>query len=216
MSKHELRSRETKHKIYQTARLLLEEREFNNITVQEICQHANVSIVSFYHHFPFKEALLTEIYRRGDSYFSKIVVNRIPSGDAITRLCMFIKLWMHFIMTSVGVTNIKYPDKQWSLFHQQMISLDKITTQTLTDIIQAGIKNNEINSYQDSTQIIEFIKSYMWGFSYRWCFQKGHIESKPNFKALTETLISMLKPFPSSSPIKNEGLVSQYNRTSTK
>lgn len=194
MSTQQMRSQQTKEKIYQAAKELLIGNEFKNITIQEICACAGISIGSFYHHFPFKEALLTEIYRRSDEYFKKIVINRIPEGHTFDRLCTFFRLWVHFIMTSIGITNIRNPDKQWQLFHQQMLSLDTITTSTLRQIIETGILKSEVISTNNTNQFIEFIKSYLWGFSYRWCFQKGHIENKPTFDTFTDTLAAMLKP----------------------
>ena len=57
-SKDNLRSRVTRRMLWETMFALLEEKYFAEITIQDICTHADVNRSTFYHHFDNKYDLL--------------------------------------------------------------------------------------------------------------------------------------------------------------
>ena len=59
MSKQQQKSRETKEKIFQAAKRILQKSGYEALSIKNICEEAGVSNGSFYHHFKTKDDLLS-------------------------------------------------------------------------------------------------------------------------------------------------------------
>lgn len=59
MSKQQLKSKETKDKIFRAAKNILQRGGYESLSIKNICEEAGVSNGSFYHHFKTKDDLLS-------------------------------------------------------------------------------------------------------------------------------------------------------------
>ena len=59
MSRQQQKSRETKEKIFQAAKRILQKSGYEALSIKNICEEAGVSNGSFYHHFKTKDDLLS-------------------------------------------------------------------------------------------------------------------------------------------------------------
>ena len=59
LSKQQLKSKETKERIFQAAKRILQKNGYENLSIKNICEEAGVSNGSFYHHFKTKDDLLS-------------------------------------------------------------------------------------------------------------------------------------------------------------
>ena len=59
LSKQQLKSKETKEKIFQAAKRILLKGGYESLSIKNICEEAGVSNGSFYHHFKTKDDLLS-------------------------------------------------------------------------------------------------------------------------------------------------------------
>lgn len=59
LSKQQLKSKETKEKIFLAAKRILQKNGYENLSIKNICEEAGVSNGSFYHHFKTKDDLLS-------------------------------------------------------------------------------------------------------------------------------------------------------------
>ena len=59
MSKQQLKSKETKDRIFQAAKNILQKSGYESLSIKNICEEAGVSNGSFYHHFKTKDDLLS-------------------------------------------------------------------------------------------------------------------------------------------------------------
>jgi AcrR family transcriptional regulator len=62
-SRRERKKERTRREIYAAAMELFSDRGFEGVTVEEICESADVARATFFHHFPTKSALLYEFNR---------------------------------------------------------------------------------------------------------------------------------------------------------
>lgn len=59
MSKQQIKSKETKDKIFNAAKNILQRGGYESLSIKNICEEAGVSNGSFYHHFKTKDDLLS-------------------------------------------------------------------------------------------------------------------------------------------------------------
>ena len=59
LSRQQKKSRETKEKIFQAAKRILQKKGYEELSIKNICEEAGVSNGSFYHHFKTKDDLLS-------------------------------------------------------------------------------------------------------------------------------------------------------------
>ena len=59
LSKQQLKSKETKAKIFRAAKHILQKHGYEALSIKNICEEAGVSNGSFYHHFKTKDDLLS-------------------------------------------------------------------------------------------------------------------------------------------------------------
>lgn len=59
LSKQQLKSRETKARIFHAAKRILQREGYDRLSIKNICEEAGVSNGSFYHHFKTKDDLLS-------------------------------------------------------------------------------------------------------------------------------------------------------------
>lgn len=59
LSKQQMKSRETKGRIFQAAKTILQRQGYDRLSIKNICEEAGVSNGSFYHHFKTKDDLLS-------------------------------------------------------------------------------------------------------------------------------------------------------------
>ncbi|MCC2255454.1 TetR/AcrR family transcriptional regulator [Ruminococcus sp. CLA-AA-H200] len=59
LSRQQQKSRETREKIFQAAKRILQKKGYEELSIKNICEEAGVSNGSFYHHFKTKDDLLS-------------------------------------------------------------------------------------------------------------------------------------------------------------
>ena len=59
LSKQQKKSKETKERIFQAAKRILQRDGYEQLSIKNICDEAGVSNGSFYHHFKTKDDLLS-------------------------------------------------------------------------------------------------------------------------------------------------------------
>ena len=59
LSRQQQKSKETKERIFQAAKHILQKKGYEELSIKNICEEAGVSNGSFYHHFKTKDDLLS-------------------------------------------------------------------------------------------------------------------------------------------------------------
>lgn len=96
LTKRQIQAINTKNKIYNIATNLMQKEGYDNITIQNICEKAEVSVGSFYHYFESKNDILIELYKKADHFFYDNIKNKLSSTNAIDRIIEYFDYYAEY------------------------------------------------------------------------------------------------------------------------
>ena len=94
LSKQQLKSRETRTKIFQAAKRILQKQGYEQLSIKNICEEAGVSNGSFYHHFKTKDDLLSYYIEEQPSMDPDLL--DLPSSAAGTKEAI-ISVYLNYV-----------------------------------------------------------------------------------------------------------------------
>ncbi|MBV1820153.1 TetR/AcrR family transcriptional regulator, partial [Bacteroidales bacterium MSK.15.36] len=155
-NKRKIQAMETKNKIYNIAIDLIGKYGYDNVSIDEICNKAEVSKGTFYHHFNAKEDVIIALYK--DEY--ECFINNIKKStidNSIEKLVELICFHVKYaekkgldIMKQVYKSQLDYGDKL-------AFSKNVLLQEMLCEIISKGQLNNEIRKDMQCKDIIDYL-----------------------------------------------------------
>ena len=195
ISKQQQKSRETKEKIFQAAKRILQKKGYEELSIKNICEEAGVSNGSFYHHFKTKEDLLS--YYIEDQ--PQIDPNLLELPDSVAGVREgIIQVYMNYVRycQELGVEFMAeyYDTKNQAL--NASIRTERpypiVTVQTYVEkAVEAGIVrlNEEIDEFTTDIRMIVI------GNVFEWCIKHGQADFEGNMsRSLGKYLDAVLSP----------------------
>ncbi|MGN1376798.1 MAG: TetR/AcrR family transcriptional regulator [Dorea sp.] len=190
LSKQQLKSKETKAKIFRAAKHILQKKGYEQLSIKNICEEAGVSNGSFYHHFKTKDDLLSYYIEEQPSInpdFLDLPSNSAEAKEAIVRVYLN---YVHYC-EELGVEFMSnyYTPKNQSL--NPLIRTERpypiVTVQNyLEKAIRAGVITPKL-ALDDITTDIRMI---VIGNVFEWCLKSGNADFEGNMKRSLETYLS--------------------------
>lgn len=169
MTKRRQQAIDSKNLIYETAIKLMASEGFERLTIEKISKEAGVSVGAFYHYFSSKNDLLSELFLRGDEYFSEKVANDIQGLNTEAQILSYFDHFARFYIGN-GVEIIKSLYKtQDKLFTKE----DRVIVTLLRDIVARGFAKNELNQTMSVDETVDFLFTAARGLVFKWCVEDG-------------------------------------------
>ena len=126
-----VRSQQVKQKIFDAALMLIQEKGYEYVTVNNVCQTAHVSVGSFYHHFGNKDELLSYYFVAGYERY-KNESQPPDTDDYIEQILYVFGLYVRFCLDQdVQFLKNFYTPANRSLF----IAIDQVNDDTRLPIL---------------------------------------------------------------------------------
>src|SRR3712207_5045492 len=169
----------TKKKIYDIATQLMKKKGYDNVTIQEICKNAGVSVGTFYHYFESKNEIFTELYKIADDFFYDTIKERLFSENTIDKIIEYFNYYAEY-NEKMGIDMMK---QLYNSNNKMFITKGRHMQIILDTIIKDGQEKNEIKNNMTPQQITRFIFVLMRGVVYDWCLHDGEYNLKEEMRS---------------------------------
>jgi len=147
MGRRERKKAQTRDKIFQAAMGLFSKADYDSVTIEQICEAADVANGTFFLHFPTKAAVLDELnVRLSDSLMTELQGQKGSAADKLRQVReAVIRLWseqaplMHHMLSEMLTRPL---DQQGTGATQQLVAL-------VHEIIVEGQANGEFSKEFD-------------------------------------------------------------------
>ena len=192
LSKQQLKSKETKDKIFRAAKHILQKKGYDQLSIKNICEEAGVSNGSFYHHFKTKDDLLS-YYIEEQPSINPDLLDLPENAEEAKQTIIYVYLnYVHYCQ-ELGVEFMSnyYTPKNQSL--NPLIRTERpYPIITVSNYLQKVIDANIIHPSLALEDITTDIRMIVIGNVFEWCLKSGDKDFEGNMKRSLETYLNGL------------------------
>lgn len=189
LTKRKIQAINTRKTIIDTAIDLMEKSGFNNITIEDICRRAGISIGTFYHYFKTKHEIFIEILDRGDTYFKRNAVQKLNHKSSIENIRKYFIFYAK-LNSDVGSEKLKL---LYDTNNKFFMGKGRYLQTLLSGIIAEGQKTNEIKNDISADEITDYLFTVARGIAYHWCISDGGFDIKGKMRIYMDRIIQTIK-----------------------
>lgn len=190
----DLKARDTRERIYESAWSLIVEEGFDKVSVDRICAGAGVAKGSFYHHFRSKGDLIVEGYAMCDAYFDGEVAGRLEAPDAPGRIVEFVAHQMRYaVRTGIDMMRQVYKS-QLENGTRFFVSSERSLPMILRGIVVDGQAAGELRADLAADYVVSFVLRFSRGTIYDWCLRDGSYDLEAVATEACARLVAVFKP----------------------
>ncbi|MCT8978484.1 TetR/AcrR family transcriptional regulator [Clostridium sp. CX1] len=185
----QIQAENTKAHILAVAKELLQHRTFDEISIQDICKKADVSVGAFYHHFENKTGIVVEIYRDIDLFFFNEVLESVTDEEPIEAIILYLVTQCQYALNS-GKDLVKNIYKaQIENGNTFFLSKERGLPEGLRRLVLRAIDENKIRRDVSADLLIEELLILARGIIYYWCVSDGNVDMLEYARRMTSNYI---------------------------
>lgn len=190
LSKQQLKSRETKTRIFNAAKRILQKQGYEELSIKNICEEAGVSNGSFYHHFKTKDDLLSYYIEEQPSINPDLLdlpSNKEEAKDAIIYVYLN---YVHYCQ-ELGVEFMAnyYTPKNQSL--NPLIRTERpYPIVTVRNYLQKCMDAKVLTLKHPLEEITTDIRMIVIGNVFEWCLKNGNADFEGNMRRSLENYLN--------------------------
>ena len=182
LSKQQLKSKETKAKIFRAAKHILQKQGYEQLSIKNICEEAGVSKGSFYLHFKTKDDLLSYYIEEQPSINPDLLDMPRNAAEAKAAIIQVYLNYVHYCQ-DLGVEFMSnyYTPKNQSL--NPLIRTERpYPIVTVHNYLKKAIDADIIKPDLDLEDITTDIRMIVIGNVFEWCLKSGEADFEGNMR----------------------------------
>lgn len=189
LSKQQLKSRETKAKIFRAAKHILQKSGYEALSIKNICEEAGVSNGSFYHHFKTKDDLLSYYIEEQPSINPDLLDLPSNASEAKNAIIYVYLNYVHYCQ-ELGV---EFMSNYYTPKNQSLNPLSRTERPypiiTVHNYIEKCIHAGIISPKLPLEDITTDIRMIVIGNVFEWCLKNGDADFEGNMKRSLEAYL---------------------------
>lgn len=188
----QIQAENTKAHILSVAEELLKYKIFDDISIQDICKKADVSVGAFYHHFENKDGIIIELYKDIDKFFTNEVFKSLIDKEPIEAIILYLVKQCEYAL-NLGKDLVKNVYKaQIDNGNVFFLSNERGLPKGLKTLIIRAIDEHKIKNDVSAELLANELLIISRGIIYHWCVSNGNVDILDNTRKMTSNYI---KPY---------------------
>lgn len=192
LSKQQLKSKETKGRIFRAAKTILQKKGYEELSIKNICEEAGVSNGSFYHHFKTKDDLLSYYIEDQPSINPDLLDLPANAEEAKTAI---IHVYLNYVQycQELGVEFISnyYTPKNQSL-NPAIRTERPYPIVTVHNYLKKALDAGAVKLKFSLEEVTTDIRMIVIGNVFEWCLKNGEADFEGNIRRSLETYLNGL------------------------
>ncbi len=189
LTKRQNQAIETRNQIYDAAIELMDKKGFENMTIVEIADKANVSVGSFYHYFKSKNDILVEIFQRSDDYFTNEVAAKLGKQSVTKEIVTYFDYYARFCLDTGLATSRQIYRPTVKPFVKKGRPMQTI----LNNLIIQGQRTGEISKEMPADEITIMLFVFARGLVFDWCLCEGKTDLRARMRLYIKKIVSSIQ-----------------------
>ena len=194
LSKQQLKSKETKERIFQAAKAILQKSGYENLSIKNICEEAGVSNGSFYHHFKTKDDLLSYYIEAQPTINPELLDIPQNKEDAKTTI---VEVYLNYASycKELGVDFMAgYYTPRNQALNPDIRTERPYPIVTVQQYLQKAVSAGAIELTLTIPEVVTDIRMLVIGNVFEWSMRNGEVDFEENMKrSLSHYLNGVLK-----------------------
>ena len=186
LSKQQQKSKETKEKIFQAAKNILQKKGYEELSIKNICEEAGVSNGSFYHHFKTKDDLLS-YYIEDQPRVNPDYLAAPKSAREASRA--IVEVYLNYVQycRKLGVEFMSgYYDTKNQALNPAIRSERPYPIVTVQNYVEKAVQTGVISLRGEIEEFTTDIRMIVIGNVFEWCLRNGHTDFEGNMSRSLE------------------------------
>ena len=194
LSKQQKKSQETKEKIFQAAKKILQKSGYEKLSIKNICEEAGVSNGSFYHHFKTKDDLLSYYIEDQPTMGPDLLETPKSLEDVKDGI---VRVYLNYVAycRELGVEFMAgYYDTKNQALNPAIRTERPYPIVTVQAYVEQAAKDGIINIRESIDEFTTDIRMIVIGNVFEWCLREGNADFEGNMsRSLRRYLDSTLE-----------------------
>jgi AcrR family transcriptional regulator len=182
LSKQRLKSKETKERIFQAAKNILQRSGYEALSIKNICEEAGVSNGSFYHHFKTKDDLLS-YYIEAQPTINPELLDLPQNKEDAKRAIVEVYLNYVSYCKELGVEFMAgYYTPRNQALNPDIRTERPYPIVTVQKYLEKAVDANAISLNLSIQEVVTDIRMLVIGNVFEWSMRNGEVDFAENMK----------------------------------